>query len=91
MPKRTPEKSKKQRQTPEKSSAAKLKKDRRRNNVLLSHRWYKYQKSWLNKQTVLKNQRAEAKKQGTFFLEPEAKVALVIRVRGKLKFFILQY
>merc|ERR1719420_1426912 len=51
-------------------------------NVEIANRWYKYQYSWKKAEETLKKQRTEAKEQGTFFLEPEAKVALVIRVRG---------
>merc|ERR1719420_900679 len=51
-------------------------------NVEIANRWYKYQYSWKKAEETLKKQRTEAKEQGTFFLEPEAKVALVVRVRG---------
>jgi len=78
MGKRVPEKSRKTRRTPAKLSS----KDRSKKNVEVANRWYKYQYSWKRTEDTLKKQRIEAKEQGTFFLEPEAKVALVVRVRG---------
>merc|ERR1719461_638420 len=77
MGKRVPEKSKKRRKAPAKAS-----KNRRDDYAKVASRWYRYQHSWRKAQETLKKQRTEAKNQGTFFLEPEAKVALVIRVRG---------
>jgi len=78
MGKRTPEKSKKSRKAPAKASTN----ARRGEYAEVGNRWYKYQYNWQRAEDVLKKQRAEAKNQGTFFLEPEAKVALVTRVRG---------
>merc|ERR1719419_545518 len=78
MGKRVPEKARKTRKTPAKFSS----KDRSKKNVQIANRWYKYQYSWKKAEETLKKQRKEAKDQGTFFLEPEAKVALVVRVRG---------
>lgn len=78
MGKRVPEKVRKTRKPPVKVG----KKDRRKKNVETANRWYKYQYSWKKAEEILKKQRTEAKEQGTFFLEPEAKVALIVRVRG---------
>ena len=78
MGKRVPEKVRKTRKTPAKLGKA----DNRKKNVEIANRWYKYQYSWKKAEETLRKQRKEAKDQGTFFLEPEAKVALVVRVRG---------
>merc|ERR1719350_15652 len=78
MGKRVPEKVRKTRNTPAKLGKA----DNRKKNVEIANRWYKYQYSWKKAEETLRKQRKEAKEQGTFFLEPEAKVALVVRVRG---------
>merc|ERR1719277_2566536 len=78
MGKRVPEKVRKTRKPPVKIG----KKDNRKKNVEIANRWYKYQYSWKKAEETLRKQRKEAKEQGTFFLEPEAKVALVVRVRG---------
>merc|ERR1719412_3363576 len=78
MGKRVPEKVRKTRKAPAKVSSG----DRRKQYAEVANRWYKYQYNWKRAEETLKKQRAEAKNQGTFFLEPEAKVALVVRVRG---------
>jgi len=78
MGKRVPEKVRKTRKPPVKVA----KKDNRKINVDIANRWYKYQYAWKKADDKLKTQRKEAKEQGTFFLEPEAKVALIVRVRG---------
>merc|ERR1719277_2496969 len=78
MGRRIPEKVRKTRKPPVKIG----KKDNRKKNVEIANRWYKYQYSWKKAEETLRKQRKEAKEQGTFFLEPEAKVALVVRVRG---------
>jgi len=75
---RVPEKVRKTRKAPAKLGKV----DNRKKNVEIANRWYKYQYNWKNAEENLKKQRKEAKDQGTFFLEPEAKVALVVRVRG---------
>merc|ERR1712110_1027674 len=59
-----------------------LKIERRTKNLLISRRWYKYQYNWAKNDILLDRKRNEAKKMKTFFLEPEPKVALVIRIRG---------
>merc|ERR1712190_448546 len=51
-------------------------------NVEIGNRWYKYQNQWKRSEQTLQKQRTEAKNCGTFFLEPEAKVLLVVRIRG---------
>jgi len=81
MPKRVPEKMKKAAEPAvvDKKAAKKL---RRKTNVDISNRWYKYQNAWKRAEKTLQKQRTEAKNQGTFFLEPEAKVLLVVRIRG---------
>jgi len=78
MGKRVPEKVRKVR----KPAVKRGKVDNRKKNVETANRWYKYQYSWQKAEQTLREQRKEAKAQGTFFLEPEAKVALVVRVRG---------
>merc|ERR1719420_1798323 len=78
MGRRIPEKVRKTRKPPVKIGKA----DNRKKNVQVANRWYKYQYSWKKAEETLRKQRKEAKEQGTFFLEPEAKVALVVRVRG---------
>jgi len=50
--------------------------------VIIGCKWYKYQSQWKKAEQTLRNQREEAKNNGTFFLEPEAKVLLVVRIRG---------
>merc|ERR1711998_700171 len=55
---------------------------KRKKNLLISRRWYKYQFNWARSDTLLKKKRQIAKEMKTFFLEPEPKIALVIRIRG---------
>merc|ERR1712051_547724 len=50
--------------------------------VAIANKWYKYQNEWKRAADTLAKQRAEAKDLGTFFLEPEEKVLLVVRIRG---------
>ena len=82
MPKRVPEKSKKGK-APAKLDKKEVRKERRKMNVEIGNRWYKYQNEWKRAEQTLQKQRNEAKNCGTFFLEPEAKVLLVVRIRGK--------
>jgi len=81
MPKRAPEKAlkKKAAVSTDKSAA---KRARRKQNVKVGQLWYKFQSQWARHEKTLKQQRNEAKNQGTYFLEPENKVLLVVRVRG---------
>jgi len=81
MPKRVPEKSKKG-NAPAKLDKKEVRKERRKMNVEIGNRWYKYQNQWKRAEQTLQKQRNEAKNCGTFFLEPEAKVLLVVRIRG---------
>jgi len=76
-----PEKSKKGK-APAKLDSKAAKKERRKMNVEIGNRWYKYQNQWKRSEQTLQKQRTEAKDCGTFFLEPEAKVLLVVRIRG---------
>merc|ERR1719510_356800 len=81
MVKRAPEKAKKgnAKRAPEKNTS---KAGRRKQNVAIANKWYKYQNEWKRAADTLAKQRAEAKDLGTFFLEPEEKVLLVVRIRG---------
>merc|ERR1719510_2312689 len=81
MVKRAPEKAKKgnAKRAPEKNTS---KAGRRKQNVAIANKWYKYQNEWKRAADTLAKQRLEAKDLGTFFLEPEAKVLLVVRIRG---------
>merc|ERR1719510_2950654 len=81
MVKRAPEKAKKgnAKRAPEKNTS---KAQRRKQNVVVANKWYKYQNAWKRSADTLKKQREEAKDMGTFFLEPEEKVLLVVRIRG---------
>jgi len=81
MPKRMPEKMKKA-SAPAAVDKKAMKALRRKTNVEIGNRWYKYQNAWRRAEKTLQNQRTEAKECGTFFLEPEAKVLLVVRIRG---------
>jgi len=61
----------------------KLIRDRRRKNrKIIFKRAEQYIKEYRNNERGLINLRREAKKKGNFFLEPEAKVALVVRTMG---------
>jgi len=67
------------------SQAARLlaiKAKRRANRKIIFKRAEKYVKEYRNNERSLINLRREAKKKGGFFLEPEAKLALVVRLRG---------
>jgi len=81
MPKK-PEKQQKSRDEAKALDPKALKMQRRKNNVTIGNRWYKYQNQWRKAEDTLRKQRLEAKNNGTFFLEPEAKVLLVVRIRG---------
>jgi len=55
---------------------------RKTNRRIIFKRAEQYIKEYRTNERSLVNLRREAKKKGAFFLEPEAKVALVVRIRG---------
>merc|ERR1719291_1645983 len=55
---------------------------RRKKNNEVGRRWYGYQSKWRKAAETLKKQRIEATRTDTVFLEPEPKVALIVRIRG---------
>jgi len=59
-----------------------LRAKRRAKRKVIFKKAEQYIKEYRNSARTLINLRREAKKKGNFFLEPEAKVALVVRIRG---------
>jgi len=59
-----------------------LKAKRRTKRRVIFKKAEQYIKEYRNNERSLVNLRREAKRKGNFFLEPEAKIALVVRIRG---------
>jgi len=59
-----------------------LKAKRRTKRKVIFKKAEQYIKEYRNNERSLINLRREAKRKGNFFLEPEAKIALVVRIRG---------
>jgi len=65
-----------------KSNSQKVKKQRKTQRKEILKRAQKYLKEYAAQQKSLIFLRRQAKRQGNFYVEPEAKLALVIRIRG---------
>jgi len=74
--------SKEERQVDDKQKKVELRKKRRQTRQLIFKRAENYVKEYRQKEREVIRLRRQARSAGNFFVEPEAKVALVIRIRG---------